>query len=82
MTLQYHPNDEIYIPQQGPSLLSMSYYAEHSKEITCPCKYRNLKAIVVKTQGNFVYVRIPTENIITAFHVSDIRLINKGSYDD
>ena len=80
MTMEYLPGDSIWISQQGASLLSMAYYAEHAKEIKCPCKHRNTLGTVIKMQGHFVYVRLADETI-TAYHVSDIRLIRKDLED-
>lgn len=65
------------------SIFSMSYYAEHRNELTCPCSWKEPQARVYNVIGNFVWVRgIQFPEKLTAFYHMDLELLRPEVVND
>lgn len=77
----FQKGDIVFIPDVA-SILSMTFYSEHSEEFDCPCKWRGRFARVEKIFGNFVYVidQDPPHDR-SAFHHKDLRFARHEEVD-
>lgn len=74
--------DIVYVSNAPTSALSMTHYAEHSNEFSCPCSWRNEQGRVTRLKGNYVYIEDltnPTRH--TAFHFRDLKLVRRGEVE-
>ncbi len=75
------PGDLVFITQSSAS--AMAYYAEHKKEIECPCKWRNEFGIVDKITTLFVHVHSASNpNRKSVFNIRDVRVVQQTGVDD
>jgi hypothetical protein len=76
-----HIGDTVFIPQA--SAAAMAYYAEHKKEIECPCKWRNEYGVVDKLTSLFVHVH-SMSNLLrkSVFQINDVQFVQHGGVDE
>jgi hypothetical protein len=73
--------DLVFIPQA--SAAAMAYYAEHKKEIECPCKWRNEFGEVDKVTSMFVHVHSTSKPARkSVFHINDVQLVQHGGVEE
>lgn len=65
------------------SIFSMTYYAEHRNELSCPCSWKEPQARVQFVSGNFVWVTgVQFPDRRTAFYHSDLELLRPEVVND
>lgn len=78
----FTPGDIVRIKNRS-SIFSMTYYAEHRSELTCPCSWKESQARVYSISGNFVWVKgINFPDKLTAFYHRDLELLRSEVIDD